>query len=538
MQIDDLSEPERALWDAFPCGDLVDLSSGDAAADDLNEAEDWGPERTIRAEVIAALLLGARSSEPGHVPAARIAGARIDGPLNLGHAEVVAPLTLAGCYFTEIPHLYWARLRSVHLTGCRLPGLIASGSRIDGHLWLEDAWITGSVLLDGAHVTGILNLSNAHLSNPGQDALLGDRLTVDANVYCDNGFLSDGEIRLPGARVGGQLILRGARLRNSPIAFYGSRLTVAANVFCDSDFIADGEVRLRGARIGGYLSLVGATISNPGRTALNADDLAVETDVYCSDGFLADGTVTFSGARIGGQLSLRDAQLANPGGKALCCQRMQAEEMLLRPARPVTGTVDFGHARVTLLRDEPATWPEEIQLDGLTYQTLDPPMTSRERLEWLSRDTDGIQPQPYEQLAQSYRALGQDGEGRAVLLAKQRHRRATQTAPHRVWGYMQDMTVGYGYRPLRAAGWLAALLAIGTVVFAVHRPDNLSVDERPHFNAFLYTLDLLLPLVSFGQETSFSPEGLHQWIAGALVAAGGVLAVTVAAGVTRVLSRD
>ena len=63
MKIDELSEPERALWEAFPRGESVDMSGGDLDFDSTNT---WGAERTVRAEVISALLLGARDNEPGH----------------------------------------------------------------------------------------------------------------------------------------------------------------------------------------------------------------------------------------------------------------------------------------------------------------------------------------------------------------------------------------------------------------------------------------------------------------------------------------
>ncbi|HEY8480701.1 MAG TPA: hypothetical protein VIL71_12815, partial [Spirillospora sp.] len=397
MNIEDLTPPERRLWEAFPKGESVDLSSGDPGYDDLAQADHWGPERTVRAEVLVALLVGAVEPKPGQVPAVRLTGARITGSLNLGHAEVGAPLALTGCSFDEAPHLYWATMNSVHLMRCRLPGLIASGARVDGHLWLEGSRISGGLWLDGANITGILNMSGVQLVNPGGDALLADRLSVEANVYCDHGFAANGEVRLPGARVGGQLIFRGARLHNpSGAALYASRLDVAANVFCDGGFTAEGEVRLRGARVGGYLSFVGAKLSAPGGTALNADDLAVETDVYCSDGFSAVGAVTFSGARVAGQLSLRGALLRNENGTALSVQRIQAEELLMRTAEPIRGVADLSYARVSLLRDDAASWPERLQLDGLQYETLDPPLTARERLEWLHRDTDGYAPQPYE----------------------------------------------------------------------------------------------------------------------------------------------
>ncbi|MFC5750363.1 hypothetical protein [Actinomadura rugatobispora] len=539
MNIDELSLAERRLWEAFPRGESVDLSSADPALNDPSYSDRWGPERLVRAEVLVALLAGALEAESGHVAAVRLTGARIIGSLNLGHARVTVPLALTGCSFDEAPHLYWAEMNSVHMMRCRLPGLVASGTRVDGHLWLEGSRIAGGLWLDGAHIAGILNMSGVHLNNPGGDALLADRLTVDANVYCDQGFTANGEVRLPGARVGGQLIFREARLLNpGGAALYASRLDVAANVFCDGGFSAQGSIRLRGARVGGYLSFVGAQLSNPESIALNADDLAVETDVYCSDGFRADGGVSFAGARITGQLSLRGAYLNHPSGTALSLQRLQAEEVLLRPAEQVKGVADLSYARISLLRDDRATWPERLQLDGLQYENLDPPLSARDRLDWLRRDTDGYQPQPYERLAHTYRALGLDADGRSVLLAKARDRRKTQGPSRKTIGWLQDVLVGYGYRPFRAASWLLGLLAFGTIVFSMHKPAILNDDDHPHFNPFIYSLDLLLPIGDLGQERVFAPAGVYQWIANFLVVSGFILGLTVAAGATRSLSRE
>ncbi|GLZ09164.1 oxidoreductase [Actinomadura sp. NBRC 104412] len=539
MNIDELSPPERRLWEAFPRGESVDLSSADPGLSDPATADRWGPDRYIRAEVLVALLAGAVEPESGHVAAVRLSGARILGSLNLGHAQVDVPLALTNCVFDEAPHFYWASMDSVHMMRCRMPGLVASGTRVDGHLWLEGSQVSGGLLLDGAHIAGILNMSGVHLLNPGGDALLADRLSVDANVYCDQGFTANGEVRVPGARVGGQLILRKARLHNpSGAALYASRLEVAANMFCDGGFSAQGSIRLRGARVGGYLSFVGAQLSCPDGIALNADDLAVETDVYCSDGFTSHGGVTFAGARVSGQLSLRGARLHNDSGTALSLQRLQAEEVLLRPAEQVKGVTDLSFAKINLLRDDPATWPERLQLDGLQYETLEPPLTARDRLNWLRRDTDGYQPQPYERLAQTYRALGLDADGRSVLLAKARDRRKTQGIPRKIVGWFQDVLVGYGYRPFRAASWLMSLLVFGTIVFSLHRPAILNEDDHPHFNAFFYTLDLILPIGDLGQERVFAPEGVYQWIANLIVIMGFVLGLTVAAGATRALSRE
>ncbi|MEU8990569.1 hypothetical protein AB0C98_29840 [Streptomyces sp. NPDC048558] len=53
----------------------------------------------------------------------------------------------------------------------------------------------------------------------------------------------------------------------------------------------------------------------------------------------------------------------------------------------------------------------------------------------------------------------------------------------------------------------------------------------------MYTLDLLLPVVGFGRQQAFNPQGRQQWLAAALIAAGWILATTVAAGLTRTLAR-
>lgn len=82
---DDLSVAERSLWEAFPCGGWLDLRP------DSPSGQIGGPgiysdaERVIRAETIAALLLGAREPgsplQPGHPVAGRASyrAAGLDG---------------------------------------------------------------------------------------------------------------------------------------------------------------------------------------------------------------------------------------------------------------------------------------------------------------------------------------------------------------------------------------------------------------------------------------------------------------------------
>jgi hypothetical protein len=183
-------------------------------------------------------------------------------------------------------------------------------------------------------------------------------------------------------------------------------------------------------------------------------------------------------------------------------------------------------------------WPADLRLDGLTYRTLEPRLGAKYRLRWLARDPTGYQAQPYLQLAAYYTAIGLTSQARAVQYERERleHRSATWLA--RAWGTVQDATVGYGYQPWRALVWLAMLLAIGTVVFSRHHPHPYQHSPHPMFIPFVYTLDLMLPVVSLGQKGAFNPTGAEQWLSYLLIASGWLLVTTVATAAARALSRN
>jgi hypothetical protein len=171
--------------------------------------------------------------------------------------------------------------------------------------------------------------------------------------------------------------------------------------------------------------------------------------------------------------------------------------------------------------------PCGLRVNELTYDTLTPLLPADQRVRWLTTEPGGYLPQPYEQLAASYRRLGHDADARTVLLAKQRHRRSALPLPLRLSGFLQDATTRYGYRPGRAALWLAALIAVGTIAFGLHHPAPASSTAHPQFNPFFYTLDLVLPVVGYGQQSAFTPAGIYQWLSYMLITAGWILATTI-----------
>jgi hypothetical protein len=527
VDLDKLSAPERALWQAFPRGELVDLTKARTVR-----------ARTIRAEVIAALLLGAVPTEPGRVAAIRLDGARVSGTLSVGHAIIAGPVRLRRCDLEADIDLSGAKARDIDLEGSRFAGLRAPLAEIDGNLSLADCECNGQVLLTGAHITGALQMQRAHLNHPGNVALRGNRLVVDDDLLAPDAVV-DGQFRLNAARIGGIVLLDRATLRHKgDRALNGFKLSVGAGFLARAGFSVAGEVALRDASIEQEVDFRGAALSNPAGNALLATGLQVGTYLRFWDGFAAHGTVRLSRARVGTEIHLSDVQLTCPDGDAIRCRYARATTFTLDSDSSVDGTIDLRHSQFTDIRDRLANWSQSLRLSGLSYETLDPPLTAAQRVGWLRRDADGYLPQNYETLAAMYRRLGDDSSARFVLLAKERERRAQLPWFGRAWSWLQEITVGYGYRPLRATAWLAVFLALGTLVYGLHHPPPLQGTAHPAFNPFIYTVDLLVPLVDLGLRNSYDPQGPQRWLAYFLIAVGWIFVTTIAAGILRVLQRQ
>jgi hypothetical protein len=199
--------------------------------------------------------------------------------------------------------------------------------------------------------------------------------------------------------------------------------------------------------------------------------------------------------------------------------------------------VDLNGASATSFIDTPQSWPKVLKLDRMQYATLRPLLPAKERLTWLERNQDSDSPQPYEQLARQYREAGHDRDTRTVLLAKYRNRTRQLRFPHKVWGYLQDVTVGYGYRPVRALAWLVGLTVVVGVCSAIWQPRPVT-GAAPAFNPVAYALDIVLPILDLGQERSYSALGFGRIIVWIAILAGWLLASTVIASITRSISRN
>jgi hypothetical protein len=487
-------------------------------------------------------LDGAELINPG-ADALSADGVRIEGDLfGLNGFRVQGELRLLGAHISG-----QLALDGAHLVNPDRTVLDVQHARIGGAMYCRHAFrAEGGLRLLGVRVAGQLELNNAQLINPGSDALCADHAQIEEGMDCD-GLQVTGGLSLMGARIGGQFNLSGAQLTNTG----GEALTadgahIDADLFCRDGFRAEGEVRILGAYIGGQLDFTGETrIINSAGDALNAERAQIVQDVLCGENFAAFGLVCLAGIQVGGMLDLHGVRVKTPGQVALDLRRAHVAYATLPTVFVPDGLIDLTNARVTHLSDDWPRMPYAARIDGLDYETLSPlDQDVIARLTWLASADGRFLPQPYEHLAAVLRRGGRDNDARLVAIAKERERRSEFGIAGRVASRFLDATVAFGYKPGRGVLLLGLLAFVGWPIFAsayashnfvaVHQNAQLV----PHFHAWLYSLDSVLPVVDLGERNYWAPEGLALYWKTFSIIAGWVLVTVIIGTVTTRLIRN
>jgi cytoskeletal protein CcmA (bactofilin family) len=431
----------------------------------------------------------------------RMLNATIGGTLSLSGARLDAVKPLAG---TTEPV---GRGRAAHLDGAEIGGdVVARELRMKGQFRIVDANIKGSLILDGST-----------LDNPRADTVLANRCRVGSNFSAREADVA-GVFELRAVHIGANLDLRGSRL------------------------IQPGQYR-----------------HQPGEKAsVDIGGAVIGRDLICAKGskeFVAHGGVRTRRAQIGRMANFAGAVLGDRlDSHALNALGMRVPELVLTPVSPPKGKVTLRGARCTSLDDNETFWNAtgRIDLEDFRYDSLRHSIDLRDdesvkrRLRWLRQAMrHRYRPGPYDQFAHLLRASGNDEHASTVLMEKQRLRYTAVADGTRlvgplvlVWSWLQRSMVGYGYRPGRALGWLVVSWVLGSLYFALGPGLTVinSGDTLP-WNPWLFTIDLVVPIVDFGNKNRWQTPGASQWIASGLIVTGWILATTVAAGMTRTLKR-
>ena len=176
------------------------------------------PDRHVRASLIRYLLLGGcKTPERGKRPHPKgvvLHRAIITGDLDFGSCASQLSLQLFDCVFLQKLNLRDAKLGGLYLSGSKLTqGADCQRVKIETALHLRTNFqSTATIDLDGARIGGQLACSGGRFDGAGGKALKCDAATIGADVFLRAGFEAKGLVDFVRADIGGNLQLRSARL--------------------------------------------------------------------------------------------------------------------------------------------------------------------------------------------------------------------------------------------------------------------------------------------------------------------------------------
>lgn len=432
------------------------------------------------------------------------------------------------------------------------PGWVAFNGdqmQVNGCVFLGDGFeAEGQVRLIGATIGRDFDCTNGKfyikkkdtaISKGYDEALKVPGLQVSGNVYMREGFKSTGMVRLAGATINGLfdctagLFLNKTNKATDPnliLAMEATGLEVRGSAWLRGDphdnnkrFRAEGVVSLYGAKIGGDLDCKRGDFINPEGTALCAEMLEVEQHVFLSENFHAEGELRLESSKINGYLWLKN--IVSPEKADLNLQ--------------------FATIGMLNIKDiDKAKWPRRVLLHGLNYEGIDDKFADNDKIliAWLRRQyvepdkpdvpSGYFRPQPYEQLAKVLNNSGRDKVARKILIAKNDDKKDPNLRIplkwyQRSWHNFLGILIGYGYNPWRASWIGLVIVLIGWFLFWTgsdscagvitpinrfayltdkKREDGKIAEDYPKFNAFVYSLDVFIPLVDLHQTRYWLPN--------------------------------
>ena len=472
----------------------------------------------------------------------------IEGSLQLFGAEIRGTLSCAGCTIGGRP--WKAQRLSADLETVTIGGNLElrDGFRANGLILLDNAKIGGT--LDCTKGEFFAGFDDTHSADAGRwdrsarRAMKCHRLNLKGSLYL-RGCGCDGEASFTGAQIGGDLDCRNGQFQaarsGDTTALRLTRIELAGNLYFSSGFEAKGKVQLDGAIIRGNIDCRGGAFSVPHEIS---HDAAAFGETFSQD------AVSLVNAKVAGALIVAPIE-----GKK-------------EPPAVFNGSLDFKSAQIHVLVDSPEAWPKRkhsnglrnvIHLDGFTYERFGggAPVVADVRKAWLKRQPPAhlgrdFKPQPFEQLIKVLRDMGHPEEAQKLAMERQgfliRRRLARWWAGPReavnalaalLWAATGGLLIGHGYRPLRvlfimgvvalACGFYFKLAAeqgvfaprdsqvVLSAEFAKCRPEaggnwtkcaaiaGRKFAEYPQFNPWVYSFNVLLPVIDLQQEKSWAP---------------------------------
>lgn len=507
----------------------------------------------IRASLLRLLTTGGTKDCGLHERGVSLIGGWAEEELDIAYCTARGQTVLEHCHFTSKPIFSQAHLQHLSLQNSAFPGLLAQRARIKGNFLLINSASTGTVDVRGAKIGGKLDCKEARVSGGTEEkgaqssAINAQGIETGQDLVLRK-LSAVGTVAVNSARIGKALICDEARFDGGKNdkgiqlrAFHAQGVETGQSLSL-TKVKATGAVDLNGAKIGRHLGCKEIEIDCGGKDsdgamleALNAQRMTVGQGFYFQNETKISGRINLIAAHVG---DLADDRKSWPAGS------------------------------------------EQVILDGFTYDRTLGPTTLAARSKWLATGSHWqgrFFPQPYTQLARVLRQMGHAGEARLVLIERERllaeHRIADDRAAYdralqgdqtqrgdagriwlrmtgfRLWTWLTKTIAGYGYAPQRAlycslvvvplfALAYALLWQMGAMVpadaillttpeWATAVAANPSAPSHAwtgpaasHYETFYslpYALDVFLPIVDLGQQSTWSQTTVTWWGWGARV---------------------
>jgi hypothetical protein len=538
---------------------IAKCAAGKRCALSEERPESPNADNVIRSDLLRFAILGGDQFNPVHERGVFLVGGWIGGRLDLDNTNVISRIGLISCRFEDALCIRDATLAGLYLNGSLLPGLLAERMVVKGSVILRDAFVSSKeIRLLGAKIGGDLDCLGSSFSNCDDhgnvigNTIHADLISVEGSILFRDGFSSLGTIRLLGAKIGGDLDCFGGFFSNSDKdanalgeAIFADGIVIGGSVLFTNGFTSVGEVRIKGARIERNLECTGGIFLN------RKTEVGVFGKALCADSSRVKGAFHVRGASFG-------------------------------------GGVDLSGVHVASLVDDAHCWPANgLLLDGFNYGGIgDGPTDAHTRVRWLQKQIPealgaGFCPQPWEHLLKVLLEMGHAAEATEVAIAKQiAMRRAGKIGLRKprytvyqgwrlqqdklwatlinflaiIWHHFYGRLAGFGYRPARILLWMMAVWFLSGAYFSTaatsglmaptrteiyaHRlihadlgsaqPDGATCgiqrevappfwwtqckampSEYTTFNSWVYSLDLILPLVDLQQDSDWAPAATY-----------------------------
>jgi hypothetical protein len=539
----------------MPLSDAEETLVADCAAGEWCKIGDKQPERctqevAIRGALVRFLALGGDADHPVHEAGVQLSGAWIADAVRLSNCTADYRINLFDCMLDGPLHAFDARLRSLNLTGSSLAGLRADRVSVAGGLFLRSGFsCAGPISLAGAQIGGDLDCSGGRFDAPAANAIDLSGANIGGQIFMGDGFAAKGAVRLVGTGIGGDLCASGGLFSNpGAVAIGADALRAGGNVLLDTGTQVAGELRLAGASIAGHLSLETGQFDNAGAVAIHAENAEIGHALILRHAAI-DGQVVLTDATSG---SLADDLDSWPQGQVVLdgfrYQRISSPEVSSEMrldwlSRQVPA--DIG----ATFRPQP--WEHLIRVLRDMGHARDATMVAIGKQLALRRAGHIGNRSDRQRFAPFWHRSA------TLLRLRTAANHAANLAGNTATRWLHDaygVIAGFGYRPGRIVMWMLVVWLVGGLYFdrmaregimapaeptlliaaldgtkrpsAQSGPGNCGVrnevapayywwacpgmpSEYPHYNPWLFSADLILPVVDFHQFTFWAPAATY-----------------------------